>query len=647
VRRLRFYKIVLPAVLALFVFLLVRELKPLSAVHTPGTADSSQLRSKATGIRAVDMEGGRKKLEIDAGQFEEGEDGSILLEDIKELKVFRDDQMPLIIQAVSGHIAGARGERMMTFDREVILRDPEKQLVLRIPALVVDEAAGEARSTDQVTLEGDELSGQASRLVYGLIGQPSYLDDPELADGQGGTVRARRAILHDGLNDVELLDDVRLTRGQEHLSAQQLRVKRRPSDKLERIEASGEVQGGMDLGSGVLAELAGDTLDVRFDEAGQPYRAELTGAASVRRGGDSIRADQITAKRLESAQGGWRVVAEGSAEAQGVMAGEPGLLRASSLRARLDDALELIDAAAAGRVSFDATDTRAEAARGSYVAAGAGELRLIGTERRKARLARLRTRIAAEEISTDRLGSRLFAERQVEATLLPGNDASVEELGIFSTQDAIHFVSQTLESRDGGAHLIFRGAVRGWQGDRNLSAETIEVDERERSMSADQNVTARVPRGAARAATEDFIQITSDRLDYSDAEGLAVFRENVRVQIAEGWLEAQQVELELAAEGRNVEQIRASGDVRLEFREPVDEGSPERLQLVAGSCDRLVYHPSTETVWLIGENTPATVRRIGAGTGTTSGRVLRYDLEQGSLEVDSGDSGPARIRTSG
>ena len=117
--------------------------------------------------------------------------------------------------------------------------------------------------------------------------------------------------------------------------------------------------------------------------------------------------------------------------------------------------------------------TRAEASRGTFVAAGAGELRLIGTERRKARLARLRTRIAAEEISTDTLGSRLLAERQVEATLLPGDDDSVEELGIFSTRDAIHFVSQTLESRDSGAHLIFRGNVRGWQGDRNLSAETI------------------------------------------------------------------------------------------------------------------------------------------------------------------------------
>ena len=152
-RRLRVYKILLIAIFGLFVFLVVRELKPLGAVHTPGAGDLSQLRSKATGIRAVDMEGGRKKLEIDAGQFEEGEDGSILLEDIKELKVYRDDQMPLIIQAVSGQIDGARGERMMTFDREVTLRDPEKELVLRIPALVVDEqvrCTGQVPSVDEI-----------------------------------------------------------------------------------------------------------------------------------------------------------------------------------------------------------------------------------------------------------------------------------------------------------------------------------------------------------------------------------------------------------------------------------------------------------------------------------------------------------------
>ena len=50
---------------------------------------------------------------------------------------------------------------------------------------------------------------------------------------------------------------------------------------------------------------------------------------------------------------------------------------------------------------------------------------------------------------------------------------------------------------------------------------------------------------------------------------------------------------------------------------------------------------------LHGDQSPAIVRLTGKGGGTTTGRVLAYRLDLGTLDVDSGGQGAASIRTSG
>lgn len=62
-RRLKLYKILIPAALVLFVVVLIYQLEPLGDAHSLGLSDDPQLRSKATGIQFVDMDGGRKTLE--------------------------------------------------------------------------------------------------------------------------------------------------------------------------------------------------------------------------------------------------------------------------------------------------------------------------------------------------------------------------------------------------------------------------------------------------------------------------------------------------------------------------------------------------------------------------------------------------------
>jgi lipopolysaccharide transport protein LptA len=299
-------------------------------------------------------------------------------------------------------------------------------------------------------------------------------------------------------------------------------------------------------------------------------------------------------------------------------------------------------------VRFEGRDTRAEAERGTFVAAPgrAGEVELFGDELRKARLAQGRTRVAAREIRTDVRGAELVAEGHVEATLLPQSGAAREpsRTRLFAEGRAIHFVSERLDSSRAGEHLVFSGSVRGWQGERNLAAATVVVDQEGATLQAREAVSTRIPRereGPA-AAEGDYLQITADRLDYDDRDGRAVYEGSVRVRLAEGWLEAQRVEVELGQDTRRIRELRARQDVRIEFHRT---GEGDLARPITGTADRLVYRPAEASVRLYGEQSPAAVRRIGEGGGTTTGRELHYRVDTGTLDVESGEQGPGRIRS--
>jgi lipopolysaccharide transport protein LptA len=277
-----------------------------------------------------------------------------------------------------------------------------------------------------------------------------------------------------------------------------------------------------------------------------------------------------------------------------------------------------------------------------------GEIRLFGSENRKARMAREQTRIAAEEIAFAVDGSQLFAERGVESSLLPsaGPDPG-DSIGPFAGGEPIHFVSTTLSGKQSSSVLVFEGDVRGWQGERNLAAQRITVDQVNQTLRAEEDVSARMPRQAGLGAVRqsDFLQITSGELDYSEVDSEGVFRGAVRVQVSEGWMESEEVRVRMAEDGGGIVEVLAVGEVRLEFRRPSKDGGAP--QIMTGKADRLVYNPEDDTIWLIGENAPASVHQAGEEQGTTTGRVLRYQLELGTLEVDSGEGGPATIRTIG
>jgi lipopolysaccharide transport protein LptA len=582
----------------------------------------------------------------DADLLQTGEGGSLHLEGVRNLVIEREDRGPLVVSAARADRVGEEGRLVWRFEDHVVFREPEEGLELTLPSLEVDQAVGEARAAGDIRFAARSAAGRAAAVVYGLRGQPGELTRPELADGSA-RLTAERALLLDGIRDVEFQGQVLLVRPDARLQADLLRVVRGAADRVRRVDARGSVRGSGSAAAGPTAGVAADRLEAGWGDAGELEELRISGDATLHHGDDSLTAAVVDARWQAGAQH-WQVAARDSVYLRTRFGAAPGSLRAESVEATLDASYALTSGEAVGRVTFEGDRTRAEAERAVFSGTTPpGAVELFGHERRKARLAHERTRVAAGMIRTDVRGEDLLAREAVEATLLAAPPESGPDAGyrLFDADQAVHFVAAELHSTGAGAHLVFSGSARGWQGDRSLAADEVVVDQAHRTLAARGDVSTRIPRETGRDAIAegDYLQIGADALRYEDATGLAVYTGEVRVGLREGWLEAGRVEVQLARESRAIEEVRAFEPVRVEVHRT---GAREMDRPLAGTADRLVYRPSEAVVLLFGDRTPATVRRIGEGGGTTTGRVLRYRLDSGSLEVESGQA-PARIRTGG
>jgi lipopolysaccharide export system protein LptA len=193
--------------------------------------------------------------------------------------------------------------------------------------------------------------------------------------------------------------------------------------------------------------------------------------------------------------------------------------------------------------------------------------------------------------------------------------------------------------------LDFRGDVRGWQGERSLSASTVEMRQEGEALDAEGGVSTRMPREAGAALREsDYVQVTSDKLAYRGGDSKhAAYDGKVRVRMSEGWLEAPHLEGAFGETGGSgLKTATATGGVRFEFRSRSGSGA---LTTATGGGDRAVFEAAGRTILLFGDQGAATIVATGEKPGSTSGRVLRYELETGALEVESGDRDRATIKT--
>jgi lipopolysaccharide transport protein LptA len=660
VKRLRFFRFLLLALLVPFVVFVVLMLR-----NPPGGL--SDVSESFPGIVVEQIEfhefaDGELSLSLQAARGEQETDGTYRIEDVQRLEVHRKDATPLIIQAGWGFLEGPVGRRFGRLEGGVQVEDQDEELLLSVPIVEFNQVEGEARSLGLVTLDSPRYEGKAAAVVYGLNGQPTILVSPDLKQSDGSTLSADRATLLDGTRDVELVGNIRAASGETRLQAGRGRIRRTEEGQLRQVELFESVEGISLPTDSPFSSLETENLEARWDDAGEPSYLRLQTDSFVQHGTTSLRAEEIEAQRatallsdpvamaLAAAAGSppvWALSAEGDVRVSVLMGtGGPAILVSDEFTARMDAAGNPLDGEARGDVRFKSDETSGEAQRATFDARSTEEqIVLHASARHRARLSRGRSRVAAERIVTNAEGSRLVADGRVEASLLGSSRGEGGGTGLFRNDEAIHFVSKHLEGNPSANALVFTGAVRGWQGERNLSADRVEVDQDRERLDADGNVTTRLPRveSGPTASSADYLQVASERLRYRGREGHAVFDGVVKVRLIEGWLDSQELDVSLTEGDQTVREILASGEVRFELQSPeAEESDPP----VTGEGDRVLYEPLKRTVTLYGDRTPAAIRRQADQGGTTRGRVLRYHLDTGDLEVESGDRDRAKIKTS-
>jgi lipopolysaccharide export system protein LptA len=653
VKRLRFFRILLPALLIPFLVLVVLEVKRRPQPLGIETGGDDPAGAVAEGVRVVDFEGTDLRLSLFARTTSGSEeDGSGVFEGVDRLELGREEGSPLIMSADWVRIEGPPGERKIEIKGGIEVTDSDAGMTIRLPALEVDEGSGEARSDGEVQLEAPGYHGTAETLLYRLDDKPSVIFGLDAVSDDGGRARADRATLLDGPQKVELEGNVRVSQHFDVLTAPRMLIQRREDGSLARIQAFDGVRG---TGEPPFQEpywFRAKEGHWWFDEEGEPIRMILEGDAAMQRGSDGLAAEEVRASRTVGDDGsgpiGWSIAATGGVFARGIVEGAPASLQAERVDGITDLAFNPLGGKAVGNVRFE---SRGSVAQGAWAEVQGTpltgrEVYLHSEGPLRARLASERRRVAADLIVTRPGENYLRAQGGVESTLLPAeNDPDAPgQAGLFDSSVAVHFVSRTLESLDDGKSLVFEGNVRGWQGERNLAAEKVVYRQAEDEMHATGGVTTRMPRVETVSMSEaDYVQITGQELVYTGETGLAVFRDDVRVRQVEGWMECARLEVHLHGESRAVEVIWAHDDVSLEYRAPGQQGA---TQTVHGNSDRAEFRLAEDVIRLFGVRTHATVRREGPDAVTTQGRVLLYRLDTGSVEVESGDQDRARIRTS-
>jgi len=642
--RIRFLRLVLPVILLGLLVAVVLTLRARPERAAAPADLSLDQAARMEGFRFTDLVGGRRRLLVSARVGRVDDQGAFDIEQVDRIEVDREGQSPLLLTATRGAGSGAQGKRVVRLEGGVTLNDADAGFGLEIPTVEIDQIAGEVRSLGVVRLKNADWSGTASAVIYSLKGEPTRIADLVFDGPNGGRLTARQASMPPGTPTLTLTGSVEASQGGMALRAENVVLVRGGDGKLQSVTATPAVSGTAQAVGGGAASLVAREVRAHWDASGRVDSVSLAGSAQVKQLRGSVAADRIDVQAVDP-EGTLKLLASTQVVATGPTTKGVGTLSCDALSGTLEPNGTVRDGVAKGNVRFDGDGTAGEAAEGRFTFNGSeGSVTLTSSDQRRARLASGRTRIVADTIVSDLKGVRLRADGRVESTLLPApGGSSGGSSPMFTRSDAVHFVSASLESENSGARLRLRGDVRGWQGERTLSADDVEMIQAGEILNARGHVATRLPREATRATSEaDYVQVGAERLDYRGAAHTAAYEGDVKVRQAEGWLHAPRLLATMAEGGPGLREVQALDGVRFEYRAAGERDVPTTA---TGDGDRAVYDAAAKVLRIFGDKAPASVRSTGPKGGTTVGRVLRYDLETGALEVESGERDRATIRT--
>ncbi len=392
--------------------------------------------------------------------------------------------------------------------------------------------------------------------------------------------------------------------------------------------------------------VAGDVLDLALDAQGRPaaFEASAAGAARV----DLAPTETTGARRAESPRFTGRFengrlaelnVPEDLRTAESARAGGPpgsGLRTFAAGFARLTFGSGLALETGTFEKDVAAADgTRASVKAPHATLRGRDETAVFsGEPGTPADYRDERGTIRARTLAWSRRDERVDAAGSVKASYAGGAGRRVGLLG--SESSAPFFTeSDTLRLSGRASKVLLTGSVRAWQNENVLRCGTLELDDAEKTLRAEQNVRAFFRREttpakgkagkAAAPAGSETVNASSDVLTHREADRFVRLEGHATITSGPWTMNADVTDIRLS-ETRAIEYAEARGAVVVE----------DRAEHRRGEGTKAVWRPSTEAVTL--EGSPATALD-GRGNKST-GAALTFRQGRSQVDVETGGNVP-------
>ena len=255
------------------------------------------------------------------------------------------------------------------------------------------------------------------------------------------------------------------------------------------------------------------------------------------------------------------------------------VIRAQRLEAGVEEGLSaLVSARFLGNVRFE-DDTREMAADEVVydLTRGVVELRSVGAAGRTPSVTDATSRIDAATIELAVDGSRVAASGGVTSVLTPGssgdpggNDTAgpgTKLPGLLDTNQEVLARAEALQYDGDTGQTTYTGQARLWQGDTSFAGDTVTMNDQTGSLAASGSVRTSIQLGQLNETTGaqevSRTDVEAGTFVYDDTAHHAVYATKALLRSVSAQMAADTIEVFLEADGRTLERLVATGDVKL------------------------------------------------------------------------------------
>jgi lipopolysaccharide export system protein LptA len=627
---------------------------------------------EGVGVGLERVSGARQAFFVSAARTLTYEDGSRSYVDVR-IEATNRNGRAFVVTAREGR--ATRDDAEIELTRDVLLRESDG-FELRTGQAVFHRESGEVRAAGAVTFLKGRMTGSGLGTTYVQATDVLRIADRarvDVAEGAGlssMSFSAGTATLDRVQHVLTLEREVRMVQGAEVTEADQVTARLSETDDVVRFV---ELRGRARVTGGTAVE-AMRARDIDLDYTGEGDRIEravlMGDAVIVLTGTEAAAGRELGGGRLDAhigeggeiasiiGEGGVHMRIPATADAPGrridarilettatngqitrahftgdarfqedaSAGGAPRGARASTLTLSLD-AEAIRRAEFTGAASFEEGDLQAGAATATYAPVD-GVLQLRGSDARgRPRVSDDDVSIEADGIDVTLAGRRIEAAHRVETTLRARPGKAGRGLpGLLRPEEQATVISRTLVYGGTDATGRFAGGARLWQGDTEIRAETIELQ---------QDAGVLIARGGARA----LIQLedgrsegSGDEIRYTDAERLITYSvrpeapaaegvaPTARVTGQEGDLRGRRIDVRLERDERRLAGLEANGGVTAVVGARTVTGETLSYGAADGS-----YHV------LAGRGRPVTVEE---SCRVATGRALTFSRSTDTMTID-------------